>query len=89
MEAKTKNRIISFASVAIFVTAIFGLVFTGYKVISLVEENKRLIAQRDDIIKEKNAQEEIIKDKDYQAVYSRDQEEIKDSSNVITTYYYK
>ncbi len=89
MEAKIKNRIISLASVAIFVAAIFGLAFTGYKVISLVEENKRLIAQRDDIIKEKNAQEEIIKDKDYQEVYSRDQEEIKDSSNVIKTYSYK
>ncbi len=88
MEAKTKNRIISIASIAIFVIAIFGLVFTGYKVVNLMQENQRLIAQRDEIIKEKNSQEEIIKDKDYQEIYNRDQDEIKDDSSKITTFKY-
>jgi cell division protein FtsL len=88
MENKTKNRIISFASIAIFAIAIFGLVFTGYKVVNLMQENQKLIAQRDEIIKEKNAQDEIIKDKDYQTIYNRDQEEIKDDTSKIVTIKY-
>ncbi len=88
MENKTKNRIISIACMGIFAIAICGLFFTGYKVINLMQENQRLIAQRDEIIKEKNAQDEIIKDKDYQEVYNRDQEEIKDGSSKIITIKY-
>lgn len=80
---KIKNRVVSIVCIIFFGVAVCLLAMVSGKLISEYNEHQLLIDKRDELIEEKEYQEDIPLDEDYYIVYVKDNYSIYDTEDTI------
>lgn len=81
--AKIKNRMISIICVSVFVVGIALVAFLSVKLITVFNRHQNLLQQRDELLEEKEHQDNLPTDEDYYTVYVKDNYSIYDKEDTI------
>lgn len=80
---KVKNRFVSVICLVIFAIGVSLLTLVTAKLISNYNEQAKLMEKRDELLEEKENQNNIPEDEDYYIVYVKDNYSIYDQENTI------
>lgn len=80
---KVKNRMVSIVCIAFFAVGVALLTLVSIKLINDYNVHKELINIRDQLIEEKEFQNNLPKDEDYYTVYVKDNYSIYDTEGTI------
>lgn len=81
--AKIKNRIISIICLFVFAAGISLLTLVSVNLISEYREKQALLDKRDELLEEKEYQDNLPDDEDYYTVYVKDNYSIYDKEGTI------
>lgn len=81
--AKVKNRMVSVICVLIFAVGIVLLTLLSVKMISVFKEHQALVEERNELLEEKEHQDNLPNDEDYYTVYVKDNYSIYDTEDTI------
>lgn len=81
--AKVKNRILSVIAIVVFAVGLVLITMVSAKLISESIEQQHLLDIRDQLLEEKEKQDNFTKDEDYYSVYVKDNYSIYDEKETI------
>lgn len=81
--AKVKNRILSVIAIVVFAVGLVLITMVSAKLISESIEQQNLLDIRDQLLEEKEKQDNFTKDEDYYSVYVKDNYSIYDEKETI------